>query len=616
MWDPGQSTPLKQMKSFFGSFFGTLFAVFLLIVVGLLGCVAVIALIGTSAKGPTVADNTLLVLDLAVPITDAPREFDTALLVAGLTEEQQEQAPVSLRDVLRAIIRAATDPKIKGIFITGNLLPVGGYASSYPAMKEIREALKRFKESHKTVYAYLQFPFTQAYYLESVADQLFVDPQAEFILRGPSSSPLYYAGALKKFGVGVQVFRVGKYKSFVEPYIRDNMSPENREQLEKLFGDMWSEVTTSIEQARGLPHGSFEQLINENGLIDGELAVKSKLGTELATLAEVMDRLRKLYGSDEQHRTFRQVTVSTYLNARDGKPNTQSDAGSKIAIVYAEGEIVDGEGSGGNVGGERYAREIRKFHLDPSVKAIILRVNSPGGSGFASEEIYRELQAADQTKPVVVSMGGYAASGGYYISTASKHIFAEPTTITGSIGVFGLEINFEKLANDNGITTDSVTTTSPLATLFNPIKQKSDADLAILQKAVDRFYSQFLDRVSQGRHLAVEQVNEIAQGRVWSGSEALRVKLVDEIGGLSSAIGYAANLARLGEHPRIVEYPARKDLSERLKELLKSTPRPPVARFDPVGLGVQELENELKDLRALNDPEGIYARFPTDILWN
>ena len=603
------------MKSFFGSFFGALFAIFLLVGVALVGFIAVIALIGVSEKGPTVADNSLLVLDIAVPIPDAPPEFNAAQLFAGLNEEQQE-TPVTLREVLRAINRAATDPKIKGIFITGNLVPVAGYGSSYPALKEIREALGKFKESHKPVYAYLQFPFTLAYYLESVADQLFVDPQAEFILRGPSSSPLYYAGALKKFGVGVQVFRAGKYKSFVEPYIRENMSPENREQLEKLFGDIWSEVTTTIEQARGLPPGSFEKLINENGLIDGELAVKSKLGTELVSLSEVMDRLKTQYGSDQQHHTFRQVTVSSYLGVLERNLKAQSDSGSKIAVVYAEGEIVDGEGSATNVGGERYAREIRKFRLDPSVKAIVLRVNSPGGSGFASEEIYRELKAAEETKPVVVSMGGYAASGGYYISVASKHIFAEPTTITGSIGVFGLEANFEKIATDNGITTDSVTTTNPLATLFNPLKQKSDADMAILQKAVDKFYDQFLDRVSQGRHIDVAQVNEIAQGRVWSGSEAARIKLVDEIGGLDSAIAYAANLAHLGDQPRIAEFPGRKDLSEKLKELFKSTPRPPVARFDPVGLGLQELENELKDFRALNDPEGIYARFPTDIRWN
>jgi protease-4 len=603
------------MKSFFGSFFGALFAIFLLVGIALVGFIVVIALIGISQKVPTVADNSLLVLDIALPIPDAPPEFNASQLFGGLNDEQQE-TPVTLRDVLRAINRAATDPKIKGIFITGNLVPVAGYASSYPALKEIREALGKFKESHKPVYAYLQFPFTLAYYLESVADQLFVDPQAEFILRGPSSSPLYYAGALKKFGVGVQVFRAGKYKSFVEPYIRENMSPENREQLEKLFGDIWREVTTTIEQARGLPPGSFEKLINENGLIDGELAVKSKLGTELVSLSQVMDRLKTQYGSDQRHHTFRQVTVSSYLSALERNPKGQSDSGSKIAVVYAEGEIVDGEGSAADVGGERYAREIRKFRLDPSVKAIVLRVNSPGGSGFASEEIYRELKAAGETKPVVVSMGGYAASGGYYISVASKHIFAEPTTITGSIGVFGLEVNFEKIAADNGITTDSVTTTNPLATLFNPLRQKSDADMAILQKAVDKFYDQFVDRVSQGRHLDAAQVNEIAQGRVWSGSEAVRIKLVDDIGGLYSAIAYASGLVHLGDQPRITEFPERKDLSEKLKELFKSTPRPPVAQFDPVELTGQEIENELKDFRALNDPEGIYARFPTGIRWN
>jgi protease-4 len=602
------------MKSFFGSFFGTLFAIFLLGVVALVGCIAVIALVGISEQAQTVSDNSLLVLDLAVPISDAPPEFNASQLFAGLNEDQQETA-ITLRDVLRAIHRAATDPKIKGVFLTGNLLPTSGYASSYPALKEVREALAKFKESRKPVYAYLQFPFTPAYYLESVADQLFVDPQAEFILRGPSSSPLYYAGALKKFGVGVQVFRVGKYKSFVEPYIRDNMSPENREQLQKLFGDVWSEVTTTIEQARGLPRGSFEQLINANGLIDGELAVKSKLGTELVTLSEVMDRLKAQYGTDQQHHTFRQVTIASYLAAVDRNSKANSDSGPKIAVVYAEGEIVDGEGSASNVGGERYAREIRKLRLDPSVKAIVLRVNSPGGSAFAAEEIYRELKAAEETKPVIVSMGGYAASGGYYISAASKRIFAEPTTITGSIGVFGLEVNFEKIAAENGITTDSVTTTDPLSTLFNPIKEKSDADLAILQKAVDSFYQQFLARVSQGRQMTNEQVNEIAQGRVWSGSEAVRIKLVDEMGGVNSAIGYAANLTHLGETPRITEFPGRKDLSEKLKELFKSTPKPPVARLDPVDLGVQQLENGLKDLRALNDPEGIYARFPTDIQW-
>src|ERR1700736_1917077 len=342
------------MKSFFGSFFGVLFAVLFLVVVALVGCIAVIALIASSENGAAVADNSLLVLDLAVPIPDAPPEFSASRLFAGLNEEPQE-TPVTLREILRAINRAATDPKIRGVFITGNLLPLGGYASSYPALKEIREALAKFKESHKPVYAYLQFPFTQSYYLESVADQLFVDPQAEFILRGPSSSPLYYAGALKKFGIGVQVFRVGKYKSYVEPFIRESMSPENREQLQKLFNDIWGEVTNAIEQARGLPPGALEKLINENGLIDGELAVKSKLATELISQPEIIDRLKAQYGEDKKNNTFRQTTVADYLAAAGGRLGIDSSGTPHVAVVYAEGEIVDGEGMASNVGGERYA---------------------------------------------------------------------------------------------------------------------------------------------------------------------------------------------------------------------------------------------------------------------
>jgi protease IV len=603
------------MKSFFGSFFGAFFAIIFLVGLCVAGFGAVIVFVGMSEKGTALPAGSLLVLDLAQPIRDAPPEFDPSQLLAGMNDEQQEER-VSLRDVLLAVARAATDAKIKGVFITGNIPLDRGYGSSYAALKEVREALIKFKESHKPVYSYLQFPFTSGYYVASVADEIFVDPQAEFILRGPAFSSLYFASALKKFGIGVQVSRVGKYKSAVEPFIRDDMSPESREQIEKLFADVWSEVETAIEQSRGLQPGSLEQLINANGIINSDVAIKSKLGTEVVSLSQIMDRFKKQYGTDSQHNTFNQVSVNAYLESVVRDQKKSAGAGSKIGVVYAEGEIVDGEGLPMNVGGERYAREIRKLRFDPTVKAIVLRVNSPGGSAFASEQIYRELKAAGETKPVVVSMGGYAASGGYYISAPAQHIFAEPDTVTGSIGVFDLLVNFEKVATENGISSESVTTTTPLATLFDPFKQKSDADLAILQRETDRFYDGFLGRVADGRHISIAQVNEIAQGRVWSGSEAARLRLVDEIGGLNSAIAYAAKEANLGDHPAITEYPSRKNLSDKLKELFTSTVRPPVARFDPVELGVQQLEHQLIDLRALNDPNGIYARFPADIVWN
>jgi protease IV len=603
------------MKAFFGSFFGALFAILFLMGVVVLLVIGLVGIAGSSQKGPDIPKQALLILDLTVPIMDAPKEFNPAQLFSELTDDK-DQGRVSLRDVLRAIKGAAADDRIKGIYITGSL-PLGNpYASSYPALKEIREALTKFKESKKPVFAYVQLPLSSTYYLDSVADKVFVDPQAEFILRGPASAPVYYSGFFKKYGIGVQVFRVGKYKSFVEPYIRENMSPENREQLVKLFGDIWTDVKASIERSRNLPDGSLDGLINQNGLIDGDLAVKSKLGDELVAQSEIIDRFKKDYGVDSKNNTFNQVTIGNYLDGIESLQASKPDAGSKIAVIYAEGEIVDGEGAPGNVGGDRYARQIRKFRDDSTVKAIVLRVNSPGGSALASEIIYRELKAVSATKPVIVSMGGYAASGGYYIASAASKIFAEPTTVTGSIGVFGLEFNLEKIASDNGLTTDSVTTTTPLATLFNPLKAKSDADLAILQKMVDKFYQQFLNRVSAGRNLTVEQVNELAQGRVWSGSEADKIMLIDEIGGLRSAIEYAGKTVQLGDQPRVIEYPAKKDLNAKLQELFKAVPRPPVAKADAVDAVLNQVKLQLKEIRSLNDPEGIYARFPADVQWN
>jgi protease-4 len=601
------------MKTFFGSFFGTFVAFLFLIGMGLFVIFGLVVLAArTSPKGPALPQSALLVIDLSVPINDAPREFDPSEFFSEFPANFQEQAP-TLRETVQAIRIAAGDSRIKGIYLTGTLFPFGGLGSGYPALKEIREALTKFKESKKPVYAFVEFGFTSGYYLESVADQIFVDPQSELVLRGPATSPLFFAGALKKFGIGVQVSRVGKYKSYVEPYIRENMSPENREQLEKLFGDLWGDVRTTIEQARGMAPGTLEQLINDNGLINGELAVKSKLGTELVSQSEIIERFKKQYGADTKNNTFNQLTVPNFLDAGRGSRSNSPVAGTRVAVVYAEGDIVGGEGKPGQVGGDKFARELRKLREDPGVKAIVLRVNSPGGSVWASEQIYREIKAIVPVKPVIASFGAYAASGGYYIAAAANRIFAEPTTITGSIGIFGLQVNFEKIANDNGVTTDSVTTTKPLASLFSPFKQKTDADMAIIQKMLDKSYDEFLEHVSSGRKIPVNQVNDIAQGRVWSGVEAGKIKLVDETGGLRSAVLYAAKLAQLGEHPLVSEFPAKKRFPEQLQEMFKTGPRPPVAKVDPLSQGLHELQNELKELQSLNDPAGLYARLPLQI---
>jgi protease IV len=430
---------------------------------------------------------------------------------------------------------------------------------------------------------------------------------------GLVSEQLRFASLLKKLGIGVQVSKEGKYKSAVEPFVLDNSSPENTEQVQALLSDFWGEITNGIEQARGLKPGTVQQLIAQKGLIDADTALEQNLVTSLEPLTSVMDELKQKYAEDSKHNTFRQITVANYLAAFDGRVRTP-EKGSKVAVVYAEGEIVDGEGDSGTVGGDKLARAVRKFRFDPDIKAIVLRVNSPGGSALASEVIRSELESTQKVKPVVVSMGTVAASGGYWISTVANRVFAEPGTITGSIGVFGLFPNVQKLANDNGVFWNPIET-APYSGLFSLSRPKTEAELAVLQRSIDRIYDDFLKHVSDARHLPIDGVKEIAQGRVWSGTQAIKLHLVDEIGGLQAAISYAGKLANLGDNPKITEYPAKKDLNERLKELFKSTERPPVSKLDSINSELKALETELHTLTHLNDPQGIYALLPIGIEW-
>jgi protease IV len=598
------------MKSFFASFFGTLFAIALVIIGAFLLLIGIISLIGSSNKGPTVENKSVLVIDLSVPISDAPAEFNTSELISELSGQENQR--VTLREVLRSISLATTDDRISAIFLTGNVTP-GSYSSGLAALREIREALLRFKQSKKPVYAHLVVPFTRTYYVASVADKIYLNREEGMAVTGLVSEQLRFASLLKKLGIGVQVSKEGKYKSAVEPFVLDNSSPENTEQVQALLSDFWGEITNGIEQARGLKPGTVQQLIAQKGLIDADTALEQNLVTSLEPLTSVMDELKQKYAEDSKHNTFRQITVANYLAAFDGRVRTP-EKGSKVAVVYAEGEIVDGEGDSGTVGGDKLARAVRKFRFDPDIKAIVLRVNSPGGSALASEVIRSELESTQKVKPVVVSMGTVAASGGYWISTVANRVFAEPGTITGSIGVFGLFPNVQKLANDNGVFWNPIET-APYSGLFSLSRPKTEAELAVLQRSIDRIYDDFLKHVSDARHLPIDGVKEIAQGRVWSGTQAIKLHLVDEIGGLQAAISYAGKLANLGDNPKITEYPAKKDLNERLKELFKSTERPPVSKLDSINSELKALETELHTLTHLNDPQGIYALLPIGIEW-
>jgi protease-4 len=398
----------------------------------------------------------------------------------------------------------------------------------------------------------------------------------------------------------------------VEPYILDKMSPESKEQTQALLSDMWGEITSEIENARGLEPGSLQKMLSDSGIIDAKTALQQKLVTEIKPLTDLMDELKNEYGTDSVNRTFRQVSVSKYINSLDRDGGASEARGAKIAVVYAEGTIIDGEGGGDNIGGDKLARAIRKFRLDPDVKAIVLRINSPGGSGAASEVIWRELAAAHKAKPVVVSMGTVAASGGYFIAMASNRIFVEPTTITGSIGVFGLFPNVQKLFSNIGITWDSVETT-PYSDLATPFRQKTPEEMGVIQKFIDQFYQDFLEHVSQDRNIPVDQVNEIAQGRVWSGEQALKLRLVDQFGGLQTAIEYAGQLAHLAPHPKITEYPTKQSVGEAIQKALSGTERPPVSKLDPVNRQLQLLEKNLRQFSCFNDPMGIYSLLPIGI---
>lgn len=614
------------MKNFFTSFFATLSALLVCLVGGALFFFFLLGVIVASAeKKPVMVQNgSYLVFDLAANIQDAPQQAEgLEELMEAFGGESRRQ--LQLREVTRAIQAAAKDDAIKGLYLTGNMRPLG-YGSGFAALKEVREAIEGFKAAGKPVKAYLDFAGTREFYLASVADELVLDPYGAVVMPGLASQPMFLTGAFEKFGIGVQVTRVGKYKSAVEPYILKQMSPENRAQIQKLLDDVWGEITVSIEGARKLPAGAIQRAVDEKGLIRAEDATKLKLVDRVAYLDQVLAELKTATGRQGSDQPFKQIALKDYARLvssggavakRQGEGKVELGSGKgKIAIVYAEGEIVDGTGHDeGLVYGEKTSRMLRQIREDDSISAVVLRVNSPGGSVTASEAILRELRLIHKDKPVIVSMGTVAASGGYWISTASDHIFAEPATITGSIGVFGMFLNFQGLATDKlGLTFDTVKT-GRFADAMTVVRPKTEAELAIFQESVDWVYDQFISKVTDARKLDRKVVEEIAQGRVWSGGEALKLKLVDEIGGLDAAVKFAATKAELGDNYKVTEYPRKKQFAEQFKESLEGKRREQ-AFGGPVGEVIGQVTEDLKVLGRLNDPRGLYARLPFELRLN
>jgi protease-4 len=595
------------LKQTLASLVGSLAGLILFFSLGAGGLVFLLILAASRDEGPKVKDNSVLVFDLSQDITDTtPTSSTSEALGEALSGDQTNS--VTLRTVLDTLDKARQDKRIIGIYLDGSKTSSGS-GTGLATLKEVRKALERFRSAGKRIIAYDVDLGKQEYYLSSVADTVVLNPMGSLQISGFSSQPLFYTGALQKFGIGVQVIRVGKYKSAVEPFLLKKLSPENKQQTQALLGGLWYDFLATVGKSRKLTPVQLQAIANSQGELMASEALQQRLVDKVAYLDEVVTDLKKLTGSSEKDKSFRQIRLTTYadVKSKDFKERTSDN---KIAMVYAQGEIVNGQGSGQQVGGQSFARQLRQVRQDEDVKAVVLRINSPGGSATASEEILREVRLTSQKKPVIVSMGDYAASGGYWIATGANHIFAEPNTITGSIGVFGLQFNVQKLASDYGITWDVVKTGryADSATISRP---KTPQELAIAQKSVNQIYNQFLNKVAQSRKIPVQKVAQIAQGRVWSGQDAKKLGLVDEIGGIDDAIEYAAKQANLRDDWEVEEYPKVRSLEKQILEKLTSDESAQQRKLaDPLTAEFLKIQADLAILKSMNDPRGVYVRLP------
>ncbi|MEG4312444.1 MULTISPECIES: signal peptide peptidase SppA [unclassified Microcoleus] len=593
------------------SLLGTFLGLLLLGSIGLGGLVLLIALAASSSKdsGPQVKDKSVLVLDLSLNITDSKPSRSTSAAIEEVLSEDSGDT-VTLRTVLDTIEYAKKDPKIVGLYLEGSS---NSSSSGFANLKEVRSALQRFRDAKKPIFAYQMDWNERDYYLGSVANTIAVNPYGALEINGFSSQAMFLTGALEKYGVGVQVTRVGKYKSAVEPFLLTKMSPENRQQTQKLLGDMWGEYLKTVAPSRKVTVPQLQALADNRGILMADEALKSKLVDKVVYFDEISTELKKLTGTDRENKSFKQISLKNYARIAENKNSTRADKKNQVAILYAEGEIVDGEGGPTQVGGDRIAQAMRKIREDDDVKAVVLRVNSPGGSATGAEVIAREVMLTGKKKPVIVSMGNLAASGGYWISMGSNRIFAEPNTITGSIGVFGMLFNAEKLAANNGLTWD-VVKTGRFADTNTVSRPKNPQELANIQRRVDSIYDRFITKVATARKLPKNQVQEIAQGRVWSGTAAKQLGLVDEIGGLEDAVREAAKQAKLGDDWKVEEYPKRRTLEERILERLSGVHvLKPAAKLDPLTAEFKKMQEELAAIKSMNDPQGIYVRLPFNL---
>lgn len=588
------------MKQFFKFMLASMLGFFIsAVILFFLFFVLIFSIASLSQKDEVVVkNNTILHLKLNDEIIDRspnnPMEnFDFASF--------KPRTSLGLNDILSNLKKAAEDDKISGLFLDLTNIPTG-----ISTIAEIRSGIKEFKESGKFVVAYAEYYTQSSYYLASVSDQIYLNPVGTLDFRGLNTEIMFFKNMLEKLGVEIQIIRHGKFKSAGEPFFLEKMSEANREQTLSFIGSIWNNMIKDIAESRSIAANQLNAYADEFATRRPEKALDLNFIDGIRHRDEVIGYLKeKTNKADKDELNL--LAISRYTKAP--APAAKSPRSrNKIAVVYANGQIMSGEGSDRIIGSDRIANAIEQARKDTTVKAIVLRINSPGGSALASDVILREIILARQAKPVVASMGDVAASGGYYIACMADKILASPSTITGSIGVFGLIPNMKGFFNSKiGITFDNVKTNrfADFASVSRPL---NPTEKMILQEEIDYIYTTFITHVSNGRKLTVDQVDEIAQGRVWSGSEAKLIGLVDEFGGLTDAVKAAAELANL-ENYRVEEYPKRKEfLQQLLEDLGGKTETALLKRKLGAHYDIFQKAQEIKD------QSGIQARMPFDLI--
>ncbi len=525
--------------NFFKNVLSTVIGIFVFFMVLFFGIIFIGAIFGGNSKGINVEENSIIELDLS----EVTEDYGGKINIKDF--DYYETNHNGLTDVIRGIENAKTDENIKGISILNNYSMLG-----MAQIKELRIALEDFKKSGKFVWAYSNAYTQKEYYLNSVANTIYMNPVGEIDFKGLSTEVMFFKDFQEKSGLKMEVIRHGKYKSAVEPFLENEMSEANKQQTTELLNSLWNSVVSDISLSRKIPIARLNEVANGLLARTPEMAKTEKLIDKIAYEDVYHDDIRAEL-KVEKDKDYETISILDYSeNVATTSTNFEEN---KIAIVYAQGEIASGEGDLTTIGELSMRRSLQEARKDDEIKAIVLRINSPGGNALTSDLIWREIEVTKKVKPVVVSMGNYAASGGYYIACNANKIFAEPSTITGSIGVFGTLPNFTQAANKFGINTIQVKTHEN-ASEYSPFVALDEKFKAFTLESVEHIYDVFVNRVATGRKMTFAAVDSLAQGRVWSGTDAKRIGLVDQLGTMNDAIKYAASLTKLEKYST-VEYP-------------------------------------------------------------